>query len=761
MLSGSPLAATTFELSTIAYNVLMIVKVLIGFSIIIFVHELGHFMAAKYVGVRVDRFAIGFGYRLVGWRRGEGVAFGHRPNYTPDELKQRGYGETDYCFKALPFGGYVKMLGQDDIQIDEKSGEITMTDDPRAFTNRSVGQRMLVVSAGVVMNLIFGALAYMTVFLIGKEMPAPVIGLVAPDSPAEQAGLMSGDKVTSIDGKPVNTFIDLLLAPILADGDLVLQVERDGKPFPKPFRVTPVMNQERQLRMIGILPLMTAELTADGDAVPKSDNLKAGDRVVTVDGTPIENAHDIDARVLLSHGGSMEVVAERRDPKHSNAPPERIVSKQRVRLDILPAAAPGAPDRGADRRHLLGIIPLSQVRSIVAGGAAEKAGFKLDDVVLVWDGVPNPVFSEIIDSIRSKPDKDVAVTVLREGKPLDLTVRPKRPFRFFTDEQAMVGLSFELPDLGPPIVANVAPDTPAASLNMPRGAQIESVAGEPVKNWFDVVEALRANAGRDVPIEFRVGNHGVSGTLAVPSSLVNELNLPRDAVVVSIAGKDRVPAPPAEGQKTEDRYVRLPSTYAIRELLRENVGKSVKVEYRRLSDTTLVQADFQVRENNIDPWQMRLLQQYDVYSRFKTMTHVVDADGNPIKAMWMGLDYTWTKLVEVYVTIKHLSVGNVGMQNVQGPVGIISRAVTIAKEGFVELLFFLAYLSISLAVINFLPLPVVDGGLMVFLLIEKIKGKPLSIKTQMVSTIVGLALIVLCFLFVTFQDIARLISGDS
>jgi regulator of sigma E protease len=64
-------------------------------------------------------------------------------------------------------------------------------------------------------------------------------------------------------------------------------------------------------------------------------------------------------------------------------------------------------------------------------------------------------------------------------------------------------------------------------------------------------------------------------------------------------------------------------------------------------------------------------------------------------------------------------------------------------------------------VINFLPLPVVDGGLMVFLLIEKIKGKPLSIKTQMVSTIVGLALIVLCFLFVTFQDIARLISGDS
>ncbi len=98
---------------------------------------------------------------------------------------------------------------------------------------------------------------------------------------------------------------------------------------------------------------------------------------------------------------------------------------------------------------------------------------------------------------------------------------------------------------------------------------------------------------------------------------------------------------------------------------------------------------------------------------------------------------------------------NVGVKNVSGPVGIISRAVDLAKEGFVELLFFLAFLSVNLAVINFMPLPVMDGGLMVFLIIEKIKGKPLSIKTQMVSTIVGLALIVICFLLVTIQDIAR------
>ncbi len=755
--SGSPLAA--IEISAMAYNVLMIIKVLIGFSIIIFVHELGHFLAAKYVGVRVDRFAVGFGYRLLGWRRGEGVTFGHRPNYTPEELKERRYGETDYCFKALPFGGYVKMLGQDDIQIDEKSGEITMTDDPRAFTNRTVGQRMLVVSAGVIMNLIFGALAYMTVFLVGKEMPAPVVGMVLPDSAAEKAGLLPGDKVLSIDGEPTTTFVDLLVAPILADGDIVLRIERDGEPLDKPVRITPDWSEERQLRTIGVVPRMTTEMIAPGDAVPGSENLKAGDTWISVDGESIRNAHELEARVLLSEGGSMEVVAERPSPKNANAPPERVASRQRVRLAVLPADPGNQADR-ADSQHILGMVPVQQVRSITSGGAADKAGFKLDDLILVWDGVPNPVFSEIIDSIRFKPDQEIPVTVLRDGKQVDLTVRPKRPFSFFSDEQAAVGLGFEIPDHGPPIVADVAPDTPAAALNMPRGATIESIGGEAVRDWFAVVQALRAAAGSDVDIEFRVGNSRVSDTLHVPSSIVSELELPRDAVIVSIAGKEHVPAPPVEGKPTTARNVRLPHPYAVRELLRDNIGETVTVEYRRLTDRTLVSKEFGVTRENFDPWQMRIQPQYDIFSRFETQMHVVDAGGNPIKALWMGLDYTWTKLVEVYVTIKHLSVGNVGMQNVRGPVGIISNAVTIAKQGFIELLFFLAYLSISLAVINFLPLPVVDGGLMVFLIIEKIKGKPLSIKTQMVSTIVGLALIVLCFIFVTFQDIARLIRGE-
>jgi regulator of sigma E protease len=114
-------------------NTVAFLKVVIGFSLIILVHELGHFWVAKWCGVRVDKFAIGFGPRLFGWRRGQGFTTGTDTHITPEEVTSRGWGESDYCINALPFGGYVKMLGEDDILINEDTGEIKLSEDPRAF----------------------------------------------------------------------------------------------------------------------------------------------------------------------------------------------------------------------------------------------------------------------------------------------------------------------------------------------------------------------------------------------------------------------------------------------------------------------------------------------------------------------------------------------------------------------------------------------------------------------------------------------------
>ena len=137
--------------------------ILFGFSLVVFFHELGHFTAAKACGVRVDKFAIGFGKELFGFTKGE----------------------TRYSFNALPLGGYVKMLGQEDFAVD-KSGELAVKEDPRAFTNKPVGLRMIIVSSGVAMNLVFAALVFMLVFMIGLQSLPAEIGWLKPGSPAER-----------------------------------------------------------------------------------------------------------------------------------------------------------------------------------------------------------------------------------------------------------------------------------------------------------------------------------------------------------------------------------------------------------------------------------------------------------------------------------------------------------------------------------------------------------------------------------------------
>ena len=129
------------------------ILLILGFSLVIFVHELGHFVAAKWAGVRVERFAIGFGKELLGFTRGE----------------------TRYSFNVLPFGGYVKMLGQEDFVVD-KSGELKVKENPDSFTNKSIGQRMVIISAGVIMNLIFAVVFAAVAYRMGVPYEPCEIG---------------------------------------------------------------------------------------------------------------------------------------------------------------------------------------------------------------------------------------------------------------------------------------------------------------------------------------------------------------------------------------------------------------------------------------------------------------------------------------------------------------------------------------------------------------------------------------------------------
>lgn len=176
-----------------------------GFGFVVFFHELGHFLAAKWAGVKVEQFAVGFGQAMLAWRKGIGTRVGStrkeadrrisahlnekygREIAEPSARQIReaedalGIGETEYRLNWIPLGGYVKMLGQDDLRPNAQA------DDERAYNQKSIGARMVIVSAGVIMNIILAAIGFMVLFMTGFNAPAPVVGAVVPDSPAQYA----------------------------------------------------------------------------------------------------------------------------------------------------------------------------------------------------------------------------------------------------------------------------------------------------------------------------------------------------------------------------------------------------------------------------------------------------------------------------------------------------------------------------------------------------------------------------------------------
>lgn len=162
--------------------------VIVGFGLIVFVHELGHFLAARWAGIRVLAFAIGFGPAIVSYRKGLGWRRGSTEREYAASLREGGEGlerrdpsslsPTEYRINALPFGGYVRMLGQEDLAPG------AVSDAADSYQSCRPTKRMVVISAGVVMNLIAAMLAFMFVFMVGLETEPPKVGRVWPEGPA-------------------------------------------------------------------------------------------------------------------------------------------------------------------------------------------------------------------------------------------------------------------------------------------------------------------------------------------------------------------------------------------------------------------------------------------------------------------------------------------------------------------------------------------------------------------------------------------------
>ncbi len=735
-------ASAIMEFLTGAFNILLVV---IGFSAIIFVHELGHFLAAKWVGIRVDRFAVGFGYRLIGWRRGEGLTFGNRPEYSASDLRERSYGETDYCLKALPFGGYVRMLGQDDIIIDEKSNEIRMSDDPRAFHKQPVSRRIMVASAGVVFNVLLALVLFTVVFMAGVKITPPVVGPIDPESTLATAGIQMGDRILAVDDKPVRRLTDVIVAALMSDEgeQLALTIERDGARLPQPISVDTEMNTDLGMRILAVTPMQTLVYAADSRPLQGLETPKAGDRLTHVNGRSVSNPLDAQAAVAQTEGELLKLTVERPDPKDPSKT-STVTCYERRRLVVIGTLAASEP-------NLLGLVPLQDVKSVVEDQPAEAGGVKAGDVILSCGASAFPTYGEITDNIQHSVGRDLALRVWRDGAELDLKVRPRARFAMFSNPPPRIGVTFitaAFPDRSPPIIATVVEGTPAAAAGLPRGARILKVGDVETKTWLDLTYAFRAIAGSEAKLEFESAGQRASTVIRVPASLSSEAKLPWGARIVAIDGL-------RETKSDAGAKLSLPNPSAVRAMLQARIGQTVEVEYRDSAYASEKRSTrFAVTAENWDPWMTRVA--FATEAAFEPLAEVDRAD-NIFHAMGLGFSQSYENIMQVLLGLKAWASRKVSADQFAGPVGIVQVAQQRASAGWSELLFFLGFLSINLAVLNFLPLPVLDGGLIAFLLIEWIRGRPLSLKAQMISTMVGLAVILIGALFVTINDVARIL----
>jgi regulator of sigma E protease len=263
-------------------------------GILIFIHELGHFVVAKLSGVGVEKFSLGFGPRILRITRGE----------------------TEYRISLLPFGGYVKMVGE---SAEEETPE---EDRERSFTHKPLWKRASIVVAGSAMNIVLALILFPLIYMIGVNVPSfleeiPVIGYVTPGEAADRAEIKRGDIIESVDGRTVKNWEELVIATSIdPEKAITLKVRRGDRSFETTF----VRGES-----IGIYAPMSPYIdgTFEGGAADRV-GLKQGDKILSIDGREITHWVELQ-EIIRETGEEMEFLVEREGSTFSvNITPEYV-----------------------------------------------------------------------------------------------------------------------------------------------------------------------------------------------------------------------------------------------------------------------------------------------------------------------------------------------------------------------------------------------------------------------------------------------------
>jgi regulator of sigma E protease len=309
-----------------------IVAFIVALGILIVVHEYGHYLVARLCNVKVLRFSVGFGRPLALWRRGAD--------------------RTEWVIAAIPFGGYVKML-------DEREGAVAPEEAHRAFNRQSVGRRFLIVAAGPAFNFLFAILVYAGLFMYGLPEARPVLAEPPAASVAAAAGLRAGDTVRAVDGQAIETWQELrwrVLQAALQQQPLRLEtVSERGHIGEATLDLSGYPTDEVEndaLERVGLrlfrpkLEPVIGQVVGGGAA--ERAGLAAGDRVLGIDGKPIESWEALVAAIRARPGQAMSLLVERNGATRAVEVVPEAVGSGEARIGRI-GAAPQMPREHADR----------------------------------------------------------------------------------------------------------------------------------------------------------------------------------------------------------------------------------------------------------------------------------------------------------------------------------------------------------------------------------------------------------------------------
>ncbi len=623
------------------------VLVAIGFGFLIFVHELGHFIAAKGVGIRVIRFALGFGPRLFGKK----------------------IGETDYCVCVVPCGGYVRMAGG-----EGEGGEGT-TGAPDEFPSKTLGQRALVVIAGPLMSILIAVPLFFALFTAGLDGPSSRIGHVVPGMAAWKSDLRRGDLITGIKRQDEDNWRKIRLGrqvklnQVLKEkvGKIVVRVRRNGRE--KFVRLE--TDEEGYIglataivgRQMGYAGSLVGYIPTDSPAADAG--LRPGCRILELAGRRTCSSEDIKNAVVGIPGEEVDVRFELPETG------ERRTSRMRV---------------PSEKYWWLGIqaVRPNVVRLVRPNFPADAAGMKPGDVIIAIDDQQIEDWRELERAVMAGGPREAEFTVRRSETTLKFSVRLQN------GEELGDVLGVAPPEC--PVITGFATGSNAPKAGAVKGAKLLRLGTRD--------KVSRTTPGTDAET---YGGHSLKYISDIRMFSVGSSHDPKLA-----------PGPV--------------------NVLIENQGR------RRIVEVEPVFGEWGVPGFG-----------------FRLDKCPVVEPGNVVQAAGQALRKTVEWVGLACKTLVMLVSGRFTLDMVSGPLGILAVSRSQAEVGLLTFVEFLAIITVHLGIINLVPFPVLDGGHLGFLLVEKLRGKPLTEKVMGRLMYAGMVLLISLMLFVTWNDISRLL----